>query len=1420
MKTPVLREYNLVYVFSRDAYPGLLKIGKTSLKAYQLSDITPQQMIEAYNARFRAAGTLAITDMHIRHVEVATFYSEEDQQEMNFFDDDVHEVLLNSHFEQVPIQTPFGLAEEWFRIELPYAIAAIRAVKEGRSMIENPDLLSFTRPDIRFRQEQLESIQLTRSHFAWGQKFLWNAKMRFGKTLCALEVVRQQGYKKTLILTHRPTVRSGWYEDFHNLPFENYLYGSKDGKPENSCSAWVEMVDGKPVNRYDIEGQDFETLFKSDSPYIYFASMQDLRGSKYIFGTNEKNDKGKQRGFEKNDKVFENEWDLIILDEAHEGTQTELGKRVINKLMEGKEPKLLYLSGTPYNILSKFEDNEIFTWDYVREQKAKEEWDYSKGKNPYEGLAQMHVYTYDLNEVYSENHKTYTEDDFFSFSEFFRVYKAGEIIDGKKVDESLDGKFVHENDVRHFLDLLCDKTQENYYPFSSDALCDVLKHTFWLVPGVKQAAALEKLINNHELHTHMGFHVINVAGSGKSMAEMESINDIDEGYAAEIKKAEKGEKDALAKVKKDIGRYGKTITLSCGRLTTGVSIPEWTGVFMLAGGYKTGAAAYMQTIFRCQTPFKNGDIKRDCYAFDFAPDRTLTVVDEYVKMQPGSRRRQFNNPLPDQQREKDITTADLEATIKYLPVIAMKGGREVEYDALSFVTEVNRAYTDYFKEHGLRGRKLTRDFATFSPEDHKLLEAVGKLIGGGKVAFSADGTLVVADNKLTGENPRSPKPPKGPKGSDGTGKDPKPPKQPKQIAESEQRQRSQTVLDQIYVRLPLLIFGAVEEANSVSVEQLLDESVIDARSWEEFMPPRFTKDIFRQIAHLIKVDALIAYAAGIVKEAKAADSLSVENRILSIAQTIARFHFPDKETVLTPWRVVNMHMTKSIGGYNFYNDDYSKVLDKPRFIQNELTGEIIGRKDTCVLEINSKSGVYPLWLAYSIWRYRCDSSGDLSEEEKKSLWADVLKKNVYVLCKTPMAVKITHRALAGYDKSLITHCEYKEGLIETLKDDRKFNKLVKELQSHNFWNIEMGQKLKFNAVVGNPPYQEASDVNNRQNPIYHLFYNLAESLTDIYSIISPARFLFNAGLTPAEWNQKMLNDEHLNVVFYQKNSSDVFPNTDIKGGVAILLRDSTKSYGKIGVFIPNAELSKIAAKFTKSQDVNLPSIVYGGRSDLKFNKTFLTDFPNSPADRLAFIQKKHEKVKKLGPNEEYELKSSTMDALPYAFLDEADIVDRSEYYRILGLKDGNNRVWKYVKRKYLTPRYPSHNNIECYKVFVPKANGSGTLGEPLSKLEIGKPGDSATSTFISIGAFETEIEAINCAKYIKTKFARCLLGICKITQDNPPAVWAYIPLQDFTLESDIDWSQSLDSISKQLYKKYNLEPDNIEFIEKVIKPME
>ena len=189
---------------------------------------------------------------------------------------------------------------------------------------------------------------------------------------------------------------------------------------------------------------------------------------------------------------------------------------------------------------------------------------------------------------------------------------------------------------------------------------------------------------------------------------------------------------------------------------------------------------------------------------------------------------------------------------------------------------------------------------------------------------------------------------------------------------------------------------------------------------------------------------------------------------------------------------------------------------------------------------------------------------------------------------------------------------------------------------------------------------------------------------------------------------------------------------------------------------------------------------------------FLKSYPNSKADRLAFIQIKKSSVKELGTNEEYELKSSTFEALPYAFKDYTE--DKNEhYYHLLGLI-GAKREWKYIEKKYMSPRYPNKNNIDKYKVFIPKANGSGFLGETLSKSEIGRPYDSATSTFISIGAFNSEEEAKNCAKYLKTKLLRCLLGILKKTQDNPPSVWGYIPLQNFTAISDIDWEQSISDI--------------------------
>lgn len=360
--------------------------------------------------------------------------------------------------------------------------------------------------------------------------------------------------------------------------------------------------------------------------------------------------------------------------------------------------------------------------------------------------------------------------------------------------------------------------------------------------------------------------------------------------------------------------------------------------------------------------------------------------------------------------------------------------------------------------------------------------------------------------------------------------------------------------------------------------------------------------------------------------------------------------------------------------------------------------------------------------------------------------------------------------------------------------------------------------MKFDYCIGNPPYQSTVDTYNRQEPIYPYFYDAAESIADKSLLISPARFLFDAGLTPKAWNRKMLSDEHIKVEYYNQNANEVFHNTDIKGGIAVVYRDANKNFGAIEEFIPDKTLRAISSHFKKNSAMNLPSIMYGGRSDLKFNDLFVSEHPESIDARLKAVQKKHPEVKKLAPNEEYEIKSSAFETLENFLLDN-EPEDKEKYYKILGLKSGK-RTFKWVERRYMTPRYPNRNNIDKYKVLFPEANGNGVFGEVLSQPIVLNPMESATPTFISIGAFDTLNEAENTLKYIKTKFVRALLGLIKKTQHTAPSNWAYVPVQDFSDKSDIDWNKSISGIDQQLYRKYRLLPEEINYIEEKVKEME
>ncbi len=345
------------------------------------------------------------------------------------------------------------------------------------------------------------------------------------------------------------------------------------------------------------------------------------------------------------------------------------------------------------------------------------------------------------------------------------------------------------------------------------------------------------------------------------------------------------------------------------------------------------------------------------------------------------------------------------------------------------------------------------------------------------------------------------------------------------------------------------------------------------------------------------------------------------------------------------------------------------------------------------------------------------------------------------------------------------------------------------------------EKMKFDYIIGNPPYQDETLGDNATYapPIYHLFLDEAYKIADRVELIHPARFLFNAGSTPKDWNKKMLSDEHLKVLYYEQNSSKVFSNTDIKGGVAITYRDETENFGAIETFTALDELNNIMRKVYHFAGFSSFSSIVITRTAYRLTKKMHDDNPSA--------------VNQLSNGHPYDMSTNIFDRLPQIFF-AMKPNDEYDYIQILG-REENKRVYKYIRREYVN----NVANLEKYKVFVPKANGSGALGEVLTTPLIGQPLIGHTESFISIGCFDRQEEADACYKYICTKFARCLLGVLKVTQDNPPEKWKYVPLQDFTVNSDIDWSQSVAGIDRQLYAKYGLDEREIEFIETHVKEM-
>lgn len=341
--------------------------------------------------------------------------------------------------------------------------------------------------------------------------------------------------------------------------------------------------------------------------------------------------------------------------------------------------------------------------------------------------------------------------------------------------------------------------------------------------------------------------------------------------------------------------------------------------------------------------------------------------------------------------------------------------------------------------------------------------------------------------------------------------------------------------------------------------------------------------------------------------------------------------------------------------------------------------------------------------------------------------------------------------------------------------------------------------MKFDFVIGNPPYQDETLGENKgyAPPIYHLFLDGAYKVADKVELIHPARFLFNAGSTPKAWNQKMLSDPHLKVLYYEQDASKIFANTEIKGGVAITYHDHSQNFGAIEIFSPYPELNTIMQKAApKEENGSLMSIIYiQNRFDL---------------DELYRVYPEYQTV--IGSDgKDRRFRNNIFEKIPLF----AEQKQNNNDVAIIGVVK-NKRQWRYFPIQFVDT---VHENLLKWKVLVVRVNGIGAVGEVLSTPIVAKPNEGYTQTFIGIGAFDGKIEAENALKYVKTKFARTMLGILKITQDNNRDTWRMVPLQDFTPTSDVDWTRTVPEIDQQLYEKYGLDKAEIQFIETHAKEM-
>jgi len=1378
-----------------------------------------------------------------------------------FRDKDLHKFLLLNGIEKKDFNQR---ADEWF-----YFNGNPEKAEEltERFIFNDYDEIHITdkQSDYVLRDEQQKAVEKTleyiNSHNDYEEKeFLWNAKPRFGKTLTTYDLIRKIKPTNVLIVTNRPAIANSWFDDFKKFiawQENNMKFVSETDALRNKAMSRSQYL-------------DYLNTTKNENPaQIVFISLQDLKGAKFAGGS-----------YDKLDWVPGLEWDLLVIDEAHEGIDTKKTDRAFNQI---KRNFTLHLSGTPFKALAnnKFNEEQIFNWSYIDEQEAKESWDESLGSNPYETMPTLNMFTYQMSKMIEDeilSGKQIADDEnvdyAFDLNEFFKVKE--------------NGNFEYESSVVQFLDNLC----KGKFPFSTEEYRNELNHTFWLLPRVNSAKALEKLLKKHPIFKE--YNIILAAGDGVSLPS--NIED-------EALNAKRNEK-SFDRVRNAIKKHEKTITLSVGQLTTGVTIPEWTAVFMLNN--IESPSLYFQAAFRAQNPYqveKDGKLyrKENAYIFDFSPDRTLRLYDDFA-----------NNLSSGSSRTSDERERKIKKLLNFFPVIAEdEEGRMHEINPSEVLTIFIRITSREVVKRGFMSNLLFTNIAgifsnnspfkdileKIKPEKNKRLvnqreiKVTDPLLNeDGEVDVPKD--IVIGKSKdLFGDKIYISK-----KDIEGIAQSINEPKKEqnysiKQLADnitdtisnsfddiSSEFNLNKGKINKVQRELHKSIEEAISDEhltfknhvnesfshyqrNINEAQKLNDEKMIEdaKRTYEEDrdkIEQSFISEVNEKVESTLQ-DLVEVQMEKVEEKKKKTTEDDVRDHLRGFSRTIPAFlmAYGDENTTLSNFHenidevtfkeltsitldefkklrdgftfVDNDGIEKSVPGLfnevvfnasikefldtrhrlaNYFDDELDEdIFD---YIPPQQTNQIFTPKRVVKMMVDALEKENPnifkdktvkfadLYTKSGLYITEIVKKLDKGLEEvipnRKDRIKWILENQVYACAPSNIIYNIVRNFIFGELENVST-----ENLIEV--DTLKL--AVDEMLNDSITELFGDDNLKFDVIIGNPPYQDEKIGDNKTYapPIYHKFLEESYKLADKVEMVHPARFLFDAGSTPKAWNRKMLSDEHLKVVYYVDDSSEVFPNTDIKGGIAITYRDSEARLGPIGTFMKYPELNTILKKVQRSNFNSIDKIISSADS-YQFTQILHDDYPNAK-DRLS---KGHA----------FDVRSNVFDSIGNVFKSEKPS-NTNQYVGIIG-RQNHARVEKWIKKDYIG----EHPNLYKYSVLLPGSNGNGDFGETFATPVIKEPSIGHTQTFISIGNFDNRIQAENLLHYVKTKFARAMLGILKATQANSRPKWKWVPMQNFTNESDIDWSKNISEIDQQLYKKYNLNEKEVELIENKVKPME